>query len=54
MPGSSQAAYVHRPEGATLPESGADDQWGELLIRTATPEVGKQWTGTGRSRSDAI
>ncbi|MGW4047601.1 hypothetical protein [Streptomyces sp. NPDC004721] len=31
----------------TLPVPGAEDQWGELLIHTATPEVGKQWTDTG-------
>ena len=28
---------------ATLPDTG----WGELLVHTATPEVGKQWTNSG-------
>ncbi|MEH0470317.1 hypothetical protein QA943_15885 [Streptomyces sp. B21-097] len=28
----------------------AGDQWCELLIHTATPEVGKQWTDTGEIR----
>ncbi|MFF0832441.1 MULTISPECIES: hypothetical protein [unclassified Streptomyces] len=36
-----------RVEDVTLPEPDADDQWCELLIHTATPEVGKQWTDTG-------
>ncbi|WP_246885746.1 hypothetical protein [Streptomyces sp. GESEQ-4] len=30
-----------------LPDIDADDQWCELMIHTATPEVGKQWTDTG-------
>ncbi|SDK98099.1 Phage integrase family protein [Streptomyces indicus] len=30
-----------------LPDADAADQWCELLIHTATPEVGKQWTDTG-------
>lgn len=30
-----------------LPDVDADDQWCELMIHTATPEVGKQWTDTG-------
>ncbi|MCD2466800.1 tyrosine-type recombinase/integrase [Streptomyces sp. MBT42] len=33
-----------------LPDAGADDQWGELLLHTAHPEVGKQWTSTGEVR----
>lgn len=33
---------------AHLPEEG----WGELLIHTATPEVGKQWTDSGRTHDD--
>ncbi|MFD7473702.1 hypothetical protein ACFV8Z_16280 [Streptomyces sp. NPDC059837] len=33
-----------RPRGARLD---AGDQWCELLIHTATPEIGKQWTDTG-------
>ncbi|MFC8675651.1 hypothetical protein ACFUEN_23620 [Streptomyces griseorubiginosus] len=30
-----------------LPDVDAADQWCELMIHTATPEVGKQWTDTG-------
>ncbi|MER5412900.1 tyrosine-type recombinase/integrase [Streptomyces virginiae] len=30
-----------------LPPEGAADQWGELLIHTAQPEVGKHWTNDG-------
>ncbi|MFE7596302.1 tyrosine-type recombinase/integrase [Streptomyces sp. NPDC057494] len=33
-----------------LPDVDADDQWGELLLHTAHPEVGKQWTDTGEVR----
>ncbi|MFD9160596.1 tyrosine-type recombinase/integrase [Streptomyces sp. NPDC059558] len=33
-----------------LPSPDADDQWGELLIHTAQPEVGKHWTDTGEVR----
>ncbi|MEU2076885.1 hypothetical protein [Streptomyces sp. NPDC013489] len=33
-----------------LPDMDADDQWGELLLHTAHPEVGKQWTDTGEVR----
>ncbi|WP_411069399.1 tyrosine-type recombinase/integrase [Streptomyces sp. cmx-4-25] len=33
-----------------LPDAAADDQWGELLLHTAHPEVGKQWTTTGEVR----
>ncbi|MFE4650507.1 tyrosine-type recombinase/integrase [Streptomyces sp. NPDC056707] len=29
-----------------MPDAGAADQWGELLIHTAQPEVGKNWTDT--------
>jgi hypothetical protein len=43
-----------RVEDVTLPEPDADDQWCELLIHTATPEVGKQWTDTGRFTSNGI
>ncbi|MGP3970946.1 tyrosine-type recombinase/integrase [Streptomyces sp. 6N223] len=31
----------------TLPDEADADQWGELLIHTATPEVGSEWTDTG-------
>ncbi|WP_234438309.1 hypothetical protein [Streptomyces sp. 303MFCol5.2] len=34
-------------QDVTLPGSDAGDQWCELLIHTATPGVGKQWTDTG-------
>ncbi|MET7797072.1 tyrosine-type recombinase/integrase [Streptomyces decoyicus] len=30
-----------------LPGEDDEDQWGELLLHTARPEVGKQWTDTG-------
>ncbi|MEV4193844.1 tyrosine-type recombinase/integrase [Streptomyces toxytricini] len=33
-----------------LPDVDAEDQWGELLLHTACPEVGKQWTDTGEVR----
>ncbi|WP_327162034.1 tyrosine-type recombinase/integrase [Streptomyces zaomyceticus] len=33
-----------------LPDVDAEDQWGELLLHTAHPEVGKQWTDTGEVR----
>ncbi|MFF9144237.1 tyrosine-type recombinase/integrase [Streptomyces sp. NPDC014861] len=33
-----------------LPDTDADDQWGELLLHTAHPEVGRQWTNTGEVR----
>ncbi|MFE6691062.1 tyrosine-type recombinase/integrase [Streptomyces sp. NPDC057743] len=35
-----------------LPDADADDQWGELLLHTAHPEVGKQWTNTGEVREE--
>ncbi|MFF4949764.1 tyrosine-type recombinase/integrase [Streptomyces chattanoogensis] len=30
-----------------LPDENDVDQWGEMLLHTAQPEVGKQWTDTG-------
>ncbi|MGW6909526.1 tyrosine-type recombinase/integrase [Streptomyces sp. NPDC054940] len=42
-----EEAVAMRVEDVSLPELDADDQWCELLIHTATPEVGKQWTDTG-------
>lgn len=33
---------------ARLPAEDDEDQWGELLLRTARPEVAKQWTDTGK------
>ncbi|SOE13685.1 Phage integrase family protein [Streptomyces sp. 2323.1] len=35
-----------------LPDADAYDQWGELLLHTAHPEVGKQWTNTGEVREE--
>ncbi|MFJ2732868.1 tyrosine-type recombinase/integrase [Streptomyces sp. NPDC087317] len=42
-----EEAVAIRVKDVTLPAPGAEDQWSELLIHTATPEVGKQWTDTG-------
>lgn len=42
-----EEAVAMRVQDVTLPGPGAGDQWCELLIHTATPEVGKQWTDTG-------
>jgi integrase len=42
-----EEAVAMRVQDVTLPASDAGDQWCELLIHTATPEVGKQWTDTG-------
>ncbi len=39
-----------RVKDVTLPGPDDGDQWCELLIHTATPEVGKQWTDTCCSR----
>ncbi|NGN63888.1 tyrosine-type recombinase/integrase [Streptomyces sp. A7024] len=36
-----------RVEDVHLPEEDAADQWGELLLATALPEVGRQWTDSG-------
>ncbi|MCQ4080766.1 tyrosine-type recombinase/integrase [Streptomyces sp. RB6PN25] len=33
-----------------LPDEDAHDQWSELVIHTAQPEVGKNWTDTGEIR----
>lgn len=35
-----------------LPDAEAADQWGELLLHTAHPEVGRQWTDTGEVREE--
>ncbi|MFD5322927.1 tyrosine-type recombinase/integrase [Streptomyces sp. NPDC127092] len=35
-----------------LPGPDAEDQWGELLLHTARPEVGGQWTDTGELREE--
>ncbi|MFD3353252.1 tyrosine-type recombinase/integrase [Streptomyces fradiae] len=44
-----EEAVAMRVEDVTLPDPGAEDQWCELLIHTATPEVGKQWTDSGET-----
>ncbi|MEU0113541.1 site-specific integrase [Streptomyces bobili] len=42
-----EEAVAMRVQDVTLPRPDTRDQWCELLIHTATPEVGKQWTDTG-------
>ncbi|MET7474246.1 hypothetical protein ABZT17_07760 [Streptomyces sp. NPDC005648] len=42
-----EEAVAMRVREVSLPEVDAADQWCELMIHTATPEVGKQWTDTG-------
>ncbi|MFD8214918.1 tyrosine-type recombinase/integrase [Streptomyces sp. NPDC059697] len=42
-----EEAVAMRVKDMTLPGPDDGDQWCELLIHTATPEVGKQWTDTG-------
>ncbi|MFE5682563.1 tyrosine-type recombinase/integrase [Streptomyces sp. NPDC056512] len=42
-----EEAVAMRVSDVNLPDADAVDQWCELLIHTATPEVGKQWTDTG-------
>ncbi|WP_406216077.1 tyrosine-type recombinase/integrase [Streptomyces canus] len=42
-----EEAIAMRVWDVRLPDVDADDQWCELMIHTATPEVGKQWTDTG-------
>ncbi|WP_242620641.1 site-specific integrase [Streptomyces sp. BK239] len=42
-----EEAVAMRVQDVTLPDPDVRAQWCELLIRTATPEVGKQWTDTG-------
>ncbi|MEU2874315.1 site-specific integrase [Streptomyces olivoreticuli] len=43
-----EEAVALRVADASLPDEGAPDQWGELLIHTAAPEVGSQWTDSGK------
>jgi integrase len=43
-----EEAVAMRVMDARLPAEGDADQWGELLFHTAQPEVGKQWTDTGK------
>ncbi|MFJ8779752.1 tyrosine-type recombinase/integrase [Streptomyces sp. NPDC102476] len=42
-----EEAIAMRVWDVRLPDVDADDQWCELMIHTATPEVGKQWTDMG-------
>ncbi|WUD75271.1 site-specific integrase [Streptomyces sp. NBC_00510] len=42
-----EEAVAMRVLDAQLPAEDDEDQWGELLLHTARPEVGKQWTDTG-------
>ncbi|XES00581.1 hypothetical protein HEP87_60195 [Streptomyces sp. S1D4-11] len=42
-----EEAIAMRVKDVTLPGPDDGDQWCELLIHTATPEVVKQWTDTG-------
>ncbi|WP_306320531.1 MULTISPECIES: site-specific integrase [unclassified Streptomyces] len=42
-----EEAVALRVGDVTLPDVDATDQWCELLIHTATPEVGRQWTDSG-------
>ncbi|MFC4507122.1 MULTISPECIES: hypothetical protein [Streptomyces] len=47
-----EEAVAMRVQNVTFPSSDAGDQWCELLIHTATPEVGKRWTDTGESHEE--
>ncbi|WNZ11372.1 hypothetical protein [Streptomyces sp. 11x1] len=42
-----EEAVAMRVADVKLPGSDAADQWSELVIHSATPEVGKQWTDKG-------
>ncbi|WP_306336991.1 tyrosine-type recombinase/integrase [Streptomyces sp. KL118A] len=42
-----EEAVAMRVKDVNLPDVDAADQWCELLIHMATPEVGKQWTDSG-------
>ncbi|MFZ3570484.1 hypothetical protein ACOKM5_26475 [Streptomyces sp. BH097] len=42
-----EEAVAMRVSDVRLPDADATDQWCELLIHRATPEVGRQWTDTG-------
>ncbi|MFF1563346.1 tyrosine-type recombinase/integrase [Streptomyces sp. NPDC058293] len=43
-----EEAVALRVDDVRMPGPDAADQWCELLLHTATPEVGKQWTDTGK------
>ncbi|MGW0576102.1 hypothetical protein ACWD25_09050 [Streptomyces sp. NPDC002920] len=47
-----EEAVAMRVQNVTFPSSDAGDQWCELLIHTATPEVGKRWADTGESHEE--
>ncbi|MFJ3334180.1 hypothetical protein [Streptomyces sp. NPDC086766] len=49
-----EEAVAMRVEDVTLPGPDADDQWCELLIHTATPEVGSGGPTRGRSTNNVI
>lgn len=38
------------PDSRSGREPGPKDNWGEVVIREAAPEVGKRWTGSGKHR----
>ncbi|MBA4861738.1 tyrosine-type recombinase/integrase [Streptomyces sp. PSKA54] len=42
-----EEAVAMRVQDVRLPDESAEDQWGELLIHNALPEVGKNWTDNG-------
>ncbi|MEN8650376.1 site-specific integrase [Streptomyces sp. 21So2-11] len=42
-----EEAVALRVQDVYLPGEGDADQWGELLLHSAQPEVGKQWTDAG-------
>ncbi|MFI5986357.1 tyrosine-type recombinase/integrase [Streptomyces sp. NPDC051555] len=42
-----EEAVALRVSDVRLPAPEAADQWGELLVHTAQPEVGKHWTDSG-------
>ncbi|MYX31943.1 MULTISPECIES: hypothetical protein [unclassified Streptomyces] len=43
-----EEAVAIRVLDARLPAEDDEDQWGELMLHTARPEVGKQWTDAGK------
>lgn len=43
-----EEAVALRVADITLPDQG----WGEILVHKATPEVGKQWTDTGKAHDE--
>ncbi|MER5882579.1 site-specific integrase [Streptomyces sp. NPDC001941] len=47
-----EEAVALRVEDFVLPSVGAEDQWCEVVIHTAEPEVGKSWTDDGALREE--